>query len=576
MKNIDKYKRLLKYYKTYTLQLLATLLGAIIISALSLILPIGFGSVVDEVVTSTSERYIALVIIIMIASIIIRSFISYITKSIYGKVNNSVLKNIRMDMFMHMQNLPIKFFSNTKQGTIISLFLNDVNAIQTVTASTILTIITDSLLIFAIITVLFIKSWILSLASLVTIGGYLFVLRFNKGLKEMHQQNQKNVAETTITLQETISGISTIKSFNIEEKRNEIFDSKLSRWFENILKLVRRSALSREITGIVTGIGPLIVLLYGSFQASQGVITIGSLITFYTLLGQLFAPFRRLAETNVDIQAGIVSINRIFDFLNIKPEYSNRKKNPSNLSFIGAVKFENIFFAYVSDKIVLNDFSLEIPPKSTIGLVGASGSGKSTIVNIFLRFYEQKRGNIYLDNYNTKEIDISTLRENIAVVSQDIFLFNDTILENIRYGNLSANDEEIMKAAKMANAHTFISSFPNGYNTIVGDRGLKLSGGQRQRISIARAMLKDPKVLVLDEATSSLDSNSQAEIQRELLDFTKNKSCLIIAHRLSTVVNCDFIYVLKNGAIVEKGTHKELMGKNSYYCELYSKELELV
>jgi len=535
-------------------------------------LPIGFGVVVDNITSGISFNKISFTILIILTAIVLRAVISYLGSYMYGYMNNAVLTCIKKDMFQHMLYLPVKYFYDEKEGVIMSRFLNDVNAIQSVTAGALLSIITDSILLITILMILIIKNWQLAIVAVLSVLGYIFVLTLSRGIRILSMANQENLADLSATLQESISGIKVTKAFVAEDEQFNKFNCKLQQWFNNMLGIIAKSSLSREVTGIITSMGPIFVLLYGVMQVETNSLSIGELVTFYTLLGQLYSPSRRLAQLNISMQTGLAAVNRIFDFLDVEPEPANNYLLVLPEQIKGKIKFENVSFSYQPDAQVLQNLTFEVNPGESVGIVGPSGVGKSTIAELLLGFYEHQEGIITIDGYDIRKVRISDLRNHIGFVSQDVFLFSGTILENIRYGFISASDEQVIEVAKAADAHDFICSLPHGYYTIVGNRGFKLSAGQRQRISIARALLKNPEILIFDEATSALDSSSQMIIQKTLNDFFKGRSRLIIAHRLSTVSNCDRIYVLNEGRVAESGTHIELLEKKSLYWELYSKE----
>ncbi len=556
--------------------ILLTLICSILSAVLSLTLPVGFGKIIDSVSENKEFRNLVILISMMCGLLLMRALLSFAGSLAYGKVNNTVLMNIRCAMFEHMQRLPVRYFSATKEGTIMSRFLNDVNALQTVSTGAILTIVTDTLLFITIVSTLFIHNAGLALVSCLLLGGYIIALKNNKKIKQISLLNQEKMAEVTSTLSESLAGIRTIKIFGAERRQMALYKQGLQEWFANSIRLLMTMSISREVAGFITSIGPILVLGYGAILVNRGMFSLGELVTFYTLLSQLYAPCRRLAQINLSMQTGLVAMKRVFDFLDEEEEQDVTHSLGKSSNHRGKIEFENVTFAYDPNQPVLDRVSFTIEAGQSIGLVGASGVGKSTLVQLLLRFYDPQEGRILLDGEDIKTFSPRELRAGVGVVNQEVFLFNASVMDNIRYGFPEATEEQAKTAAAAAYAHEFIQSFSEGYDTIVGDRGIKMSAGQRQRISIARAILKNPQILILDEATSSLDSESQLTVQCALNEFIVNRTCIVIAHRLSAVSQCDKIYVLKDGKIVESGKHAELIENKSLYWSYYSNESGLV
>jgi subfamily B ATP-binding cassette protein MsbA len=451
----------------------------------------------------------------------------------------------------------------------MSRLAENVNTISTLISSDLSEISVDVFTVLVIVIYFLSVSWQLALLLVVTWPLQIYVTQvFSKFIQTAYMDVEHKAAEINNQIQDTLSNINAIKSFGNEKYETDRFSEQSRNYMEVNVKAIRLWSIFVPTTDTINIIASLIILVVGSWEVIADKLTIGEFTAFFAYANQVSRPILRFSKVTNILQKAIASSDRIFAILDIEPEIKERENAINLTSVRGRMRFENVNFAYHQGKTILHDFNLDIQPGMTVALVGSSGSGKSTIAKLAARFYDPKQGRILMDEYDLRDISLGSLRSHLGVVSQETLLLYGTIRDNIVYGKLDATDAEIEAAAKAANAHNFIMSFPNGYNSILGERGVKLSGGQRQRLAIARVLVKNPQFVILDEATSALDTESEKLIQESLTQLLKGRTSLVIAHRLSTIQNSDLIVVLEAGKIVEMGTHKELIDKGGRYLEL--------
>lgn len=542
--------------------------------ALTLVDPLVIKVLIDNVIV---ERNIGLLHIVMIALLsvyVIRSLFTIITAYLFNFVGQRILFDIRSQLFQHLERLHMGFYHRTKVGEVVSRVNSDVESLQGIVTTTFVSLITDLLTVIAILAVVLFLDWKLTLVSLSIFPIFaVSIAYFGRRIRQKSREVREKVADILHFFQETISGMKLVQSF-VGEKYEARRHLRKGKELINLrINLGMFGALANSSAGFFVALGPALVLWYGGYRAMEGALTIGGLVAFYTFIGKLFNPVFRLAQLNVTVQTALASIERIFEFLDIEPEIRDAHEAVSLAGVNGEVSFRNVGFSYKPGEPILHDVSFDVRKGQAVAIVGPSGVGKTTIINLVCRFYDPTDGIITLDGHDIRDIKVTHLRRQIGIVSQETFLFNTSIGDNLRYGNRRATDGEINEAARKARIHDFIESLPEGYGTLVGDRGVRLSGGERQRIAIARAILKDPKILILDEATSSLDSQSEKMIQRALEPLMRYRTTITIAHRLSTVVNADTILVLNDGRIVERGTHEELLELGGLYKTLWDEQV---
>jgi subfamily B ATP-binding cassette protein MsbA len=513
------------------------------------------------------------VIWLMPVTIIIVTFIkgmaSYGQSVLSQSVALRVINAIQKEMFAHLMRADLRTHHETSTGKLISRFTNDVNLMRDALSRSLTAMARDFVTAAALVGMMFYLDWLLAIIVVVTfpIAGRP-IIRIGRRLRRASTNAQTGMGDLTSNLEQAFSGIRLIKSYRMEEyergRANDLFD----RIYHLVMKTVKGRARTYPILETLGGASVAAVLAYGGWRILSGTGTLGEFVGFLSAVIMAYQPVRSLGNLNAALQEGLAAVKRSLDLLDVEPEIFDRPDaKPLALSG-GAVSFANVSFDYEPGKTAMRGVSFEVPAGATIALVGPSGAGKSTVMNLLLRFYDVNAGTVAVDGQDVREVTLSSLRDSIALVSQDVTLFNDTITANIRFGRPEASDEEVIAAARNAAAHDFVSGLPQGYDTVVGDRGITLSGGERQRIAIARAMLKDAPILLLDEATSALDAESEQQVQSALDRLTEGRTTLVIAHRLATVTRADSILVMDAGQVVETGTHAELQGRDGLYARL--------
>lgn len=518
-------------------------------------------------------RFIILFGVVVILIVLVKVTFVYLREYLMNSTSQKFLMRIRQDIFDHIILLPMRFFDSERTGNIVARITNDVMQLEN--SMTSMVQFTQNLIYTVVyVTAMFLTNWKLTLMALFVFPFAGVIIKFfGDRIRKVSREISVNIADITSFLQEKILNIKIVKGFTREEFERKNFARKSRQNYDYGIKIVRLVALLKPFNEVFSTVGMALMVLFCSWQISTGSMTIGTFITFIGLLTMAYKPIKALGDSNVIFQKAMASAARIYELLDEPTEYDAHEARKKPVSSIrGDVEFEHVTFSYNGTSNALEDVSFFIPAGKTVALVGPSGAGKTTIINLIPRFYTVTRGRVLIDGIDVRDFPLSNLRSFISIVPQETVLFSTTIMENIRYGRLDASDEEVMEAARLANAHEFIVRMEHGYHTQVGEQGAQLSGGQRQRIAIARAILRNPRILLLDEATSALDTESEILVQKALEELMRDRTSFVIAHRLSTILNADEILVIDRGRLVERGTHQELLHRNGLYAQLYHKQ----
>jgi len=569
------YKRLIKYAMPYKGRFVFAMLSMLVYSGVAALLVYLSKIIMDGVFVNDdpvkAKTMLVQLCILMPLIYVVKGFADYGKTYFLNYVAQNAIKDLRQDLYTKLINLSHDFFVTHTSSKVMSRVTNDINALQNALLKVPPTVIRDGLIIIGMIGGLFYLHWKYAFFIVVVLPILAIPLaQFARKLRKASKESMVQISEIYTSLQEMLSGFSVIKSFCREEHEEARFAVNNKDYYNVQQRIVRVDARTTPVMEVLSMTGVAIVLWFGGKDVINGAWTLGDFTAFILAVQQMYQPIKNFAQLNSTIQQAVSASERVFEILDEKSKIFNLPDAKNLDVFSKNIVYKNVSFEYEKDKSILKNINIDIKKGQTVAFVGSSGSGKSTIANLLLRFYDVNSGEILIDGINIKNLTLESLRDKIGVVSQDVFLFNDSVRYNIAYGKLDATDEEIELAAKSANAHNFISKMPDGYNTLIGERGMKLSGGEKQRIAIARAMLKNPPILVLDEATSALDSESEKLVQEAIETLMKNRTVILIAHRLSTVINADQIVVIDKGTIAEVGKHRELLDKNGIYTKLYN------
>lgn len=570
--NLNLFKRLLVFIRPYWKMMTLSIITLILSVSLSLLLPLAVRNLVDYVFVDQDASDLNRLTIALLIVFSFQAVFAFIHQYSLAFVGEHAIADIRTTIYTHLQELPLSFYAERRTGELVSRLTNDVTLLQQAITTNLIMLMRQLITLIGSVILLFVLNWQLTLLIMVIVPIItLLMVWLGNRIRAASVGVQDSLAEVANVTEETTSGVRIVKSFAREPYEIGRFTDRVMATYAAGMYRAKIAATLSPLIGLIASVTLVAILFFGSYQVIEGKMTAGDLVAYLIYAVLVAGPIAILADLYGQFQASLGASERLFEILDTVPDIADAPDAVVLPPIQGEVEFTNVSFHYTEAIAVLNDVSFSAHPGQVIALVGPSGAGKSTLINLIPRFYDIVEGSIQIDGYDVRDVTLVSLREQIGIVPQESKLFSGSVMENIRYGRLDATDDEVEQAARAANAHDFIvQDLPEGYNTLVGEQGAKLSGGQRQRVSIARAILKDPRILILDEATSSLDSESESLVQEALDNLMSSRTSFVIAHRLSTVLNADWILVLDKGEIVEQGKHGSLLlNEDGLYSRLH-------
>ena len=575
--NITIIKRLMSYLGPYMGPVIKTLLLMAVVIMVELSNPYLMKLGIDKYIAEGDWENLFLLGGIMILINVVAVVCSRLRMLIMGRVSNSILLTIRQQLYSHIQKLSFSFFDRRHDGKILARIIGDVNSLNDVFANSVTSLIPELVKIAAVVVIMMVMNYRLGLVALATLPfmlvTFFFISTVSRKRWQLHRKKSSNLNAFT---HEDFSGIRVVQSLAAEQETSGVFLELCNEWKDSFVRAVRINDFFWPTVEMSWGVGTILVFWFGASMIGTGTITPGLLVAFSSYVSMFWQPIMNISNFYNQLVTNMAGAERIFEILDIEPDIKDRPDAKPLPEIKGDVSFRNVTFGYDEGQTVLNNVSFDVSAGQTIALVGSTGAGKTTVANLISRFYEITSGEVLIDGYNVNNVTLESLRSQIGVMPQDTFLFSGTIMENIRYGKLDATDEEVVEAAKAVSAHEFIMKFEKGYYTDVNERGTRLSAGQRQLIAFARALLANPRILILDEATASIDTHTERLVQQGIRRLLEGRTSFVIAHRLSTIRNADRIMVVEEGGIVESGTHEELIRLKGQYYNLYTSQFRFL
>lgn len=575
MSNKIVFSRLYRLILPYKYQFMLAMFAALVVAGLSGAQAYMVKPLLDKIFFEKNAYFLAILPFALVALFAVKGFFYGLNFFLLEKIGQTVIRDMRSKVFDHIHLQSLSFFHKTPTGELISRVISDIHLMQGAISTVVVGLLRDFLQVIFLLIVIFSMNWKLAMLSLVFLpAAAIPIVKFGRAFRRISTRMQEQTADVSNIMHESITGAPVVKAFTMEQYESKRFSAQVWKLFDTIIEDARYRRIQHPLMEVIGGIGMALIIWFGGKEVIAGNSTPGTFFAFLTALVMIYEPIKAVSKINSTVQQGLAAAVRVFGLLDQKPTILSKQDALDLPPFQNVITLQDLQFSYDVKNPVLKDINLTVPAGEILAIVGPSGSGKSTLANLIPRFFDIEEGSLLIDGVDIRDVTLKSLREQIAIVTQQTILFNNTIRDNIAYGDQNKTEEDIRKAADAAHALKFIEALPEGFDTVIGESGIRLSGGERQRLSIARAILKNAPILVLDEATSALDTESEREVQKALENLMRNRTTFVIAHRLSTIKNADRIIVIKDGRIVEEGTHDNLLSLEGEYETLYNMQYQ--